>query len=162
MANVLAQKTFDALPEFLNTIYVLLLHPPCAIRRVGRSRLERFDLFLHPKIPRDICHQIFNKWKGLHGFDRDRSFQWQFAEARHAHQLRHPVHFRRARPAFACLAVPSAGEIGRLRPLDVVHGVEHDHAFGHIGGVIAKLAASGIATPDFENCCFQKVERLNG
>jgi len=31
VANILAEKTFDAFPEFLNPIDVGLLHPPCAI-----------------------------------------------------------------------------------------------------------------------------------
>jgi hypothetical protein len=44
-------KTFYALSEFLHTIDVLLLHTPCAVRRIWWSRFERLDLFLHPKIP---------------------------------------------------------------------------------------------------------------
>src|SRR5438874_10578844 len=63
VANVLTKKTFDAFPKFLHAIDVLLLHSPCAIRRVGRSRIERFNLFLHPKIPRNIRHQILNDWE---------------------------------------------------------------------------------------------------
>jgi len=69
----------------------------------------------------------------------------------HAHELRHPVHFGGARPAFACLAVPSAGEIRRLRPLDLVHSIEHDHAFRYFGRIIAKFTTLCVAAPDFEN-----------
>ena len=54
VANVLAKKTFNAFPEFLNTIDVLLLHPPGAVWRVGRARFELLNLFLHAKIPGDI------------------------------------------------------------------------------------------------------------
>src|SRR6185437_2823851 len=68
----------------------------------------------------------------------------------HAHQLRHPVYFRRTRTAFSCLAVPPAGKIRRLRALDVMNRIEHDHAFGYFRGVIAKSAAFGIAAPVFE------------
>jgi hypothetical protein len=56
MANILAEKTFDALSKFLNAIDILLLHSPRSIRRIGRTRLEFLDLFLHPKIPGNISN----------------------------------------------------------------------------------------------------------
>ena len=71
MANVLAKKTFDAFPEFLNPIDVGLLHPPGAVGRIGRPRLERFDSLLHRKIPRNIGDQIFQDRECFHRFDRD-------------------------------------------------------------------------------------------
>src|SRR5437879_10198482 len=67
VADILTKKTFNAFPELLHTIDVLLLHPPGAVWRVGRSWLERFDLFLYPKIPRDICDQVLNDWKAFTG-----------------------------------------------------------------------------------------------
>jgi len=79
VADVLAKKTFDAFPNFLHTINVLLLHTPGAIRRVGRSRLERLDLFLYTKVPRNIRDQIFDNGKGFHRLDRHRSVQRQLA-----------------------------------------------------------------------------------
>ncbi len=54
VADILAKKTFDAFPEFLHTIDILLLHPPCAVGRIGRAWLELLDLFLHAKIPGDV------------------------------------------------------------------------------------------------------------
>ncbi len=47
VADVLAQKALDALPEFLHAVDVLLLHAPRAVRRVGRARRELLDLLLH-------------------------------------------------------------------------------------------------------------------
>src|SRR6185436_1737033 len=44
----------------------------------------------------------------------------------------------------------AAGEVVGLRCLDIVHRVEHDHAFGNFGRVIAKLAAVRITPPDSE------------
>ena len=35
-----------------------------------------------------------------------------------------------------------------------MHRIEHNHAFGYLGGVLMKFAPFGIATPDFENGCF--------
>jgi len=43
-----------------------------------------------------------------------------------------------------------------------MHCIEHDHAFGYLGGVLMKFAPFGIATPDFENGYFQTVKKLNG
>ena len=51
VTNVLAKKALDAFPEFLHPIDILLFHSPSTVWRVGRPRLEWFDLFLHPKIP---------------------------------------------------------------------------------------------------------------
>ena len=51
-------------------------------------------------------------------------------EPRHAHQARHAVDLGRARAALAGLAVPAHGEVVGLLGLDLVDGVEHDHALG--------------------------------
>src|SRR5262249_29368949 len=109
VADVLTKKTFDALPEFLHAIDVLLLHSPGTVWRIGRSRLERFDLFLYPEIPGDICDQVLDDWKSFYGLDCRGFLQRQITQTGHTHELRHTVNFRRARPAFACLAVPSTG-----------------------------------------------------
>ena len=58
VADVLAEKTFDALAEFLHAVDVLLLHPPGAVRRVGRARLEFLDFLLDAEIPRNVGHQV--------------------------------------------------------------------------------------------------------
>jgi len=54
MADVLTQKTFDALAKFLHAVDVRLLHPPGAVLGVGRSRLEFLDAFLDFEIPRHV------------------------------------------------------------------------------------------------------------
>jgi hypothetical protein len=93
VADILAKETFYAFPKFLNAIYVLLLHSPCAIGCIGRTRRKRFDPFLYLKIPRHVCHQIFDNRESFHRLNRYRSFQWQIAHPRHAHQFRHSVYF---------------------------------------------------------------------
>ena len=60
------------------------------------------------------------------------------------------VDFRRARAALAGLAVPAAGEIGRLLRLDRVHGVEHDHALADLGRVLLEAALAVLAAPELE------------
>ena len=57
----------------------------------------------------------------------------QIDHARHAHQPGHAVDLRRARAAFARLAVPAHGQVRGLLGLDVVHRVEHDHAGADLG-----------------------------
>src|SRR5437868_3362018 len=44
VADILTEKAFDALSEFLNTVDVRLPHPPCAVGRIRRARFELFDL----------------------------------------------------------------------------------------------------------------------
>jgi len=160
VADILTEKTLDAFPEFLDTIDVFLLHSPGTVRRVGGPRLEGFDFFLHAKIPGNIGDQVFDDRKSFDRLDGDGLFQRELTQSGHAHELWHAVNFGRAGPALSRLAVPPAGEIGGLRPLDVVHRVEHDHAFGDFGSVRTKLAALGVTAPDFENSCFHR-ESLN-
>ena len=71
-------------------------------------------------------------------------------ETGHAHQARQAVDFRRARAAFAGLAIPATGEVVGLRRLDLVDGIEHDHPFGDFGRVILEFAALRVAAPDPE------------
>jgi hypothetical protein len=155
MANVLAEKTLDALPKFLNAIDVGLLHPPRPIRRIRRARTERLDSTLHQKIPRDVCDQVFQDRERLHRFDRDRPIERQIAHPRHTHQLWHPVHFGRARSTLAGLAIPSTGQVVCLGSLDLMDSVEHNHSFGAFGRVILKRPGVRVTAPDFENGGFQ-------
>src|SRR5438132_355826 len=150
VANILAKKTLGAFPEFLNAIDIFLSHSPCAIWRIGWTWLEFLDFFLHPKIPGNVRDQIFHDRKRFHRLDRDRSVERQFAHSRHAHQFRHTVDFRRTRSALPRLAVPSTCKVVGLRRLNLIYGIEHDHAFGNLGSVIAELAALRVAAPDFE------------
>src|SRR5205823_1437750 len=72
VTDILAKVALNAFAEFLNAIDVLLGHAPGAVGRIGRSRFERLDLFLHVKIPGNICHQVLERWKSLHRLNSDR------------------------------------------------------------------------------------------
>ena len=124
------------------------------------SRLERFNFFLYAKVPGDICDQVFQDWKSFHRLDCHRVLQWKLAESRHTHQFWHSIDFRRAGAALAGLTIPAARQVRRLRTLNIMNRVEHDHALGNFRGVIPKRAASRIPAPDFENSCFHR-ESLN-
>src|SRR6266545_2701392 len=151
VADILAKKAFDAFAEFLYTIDVLLLHSPCPVGRIRRPRLKWLDCFLHAIVPGDVRDQVFQNWKSFHRLDCHRFLQWKLAESRHTHQFGHSVDFRRAGAALAGLTIPAARQVRRLRTLNIMNRVEHDHALGNFGGVITKFAAFGVTPPDFEN-----------
>src|SRR5262245_12350635 len=150
VAHVLAQKTLDALAELHHSVDIALLHAPRAIRRIGRSRRERRDLLFDPVVPGHIGDQVPEQREGPHRLDRHRTLERQILQSRHAHQLRHSVHFGRAAAAATRLAVPPDREIRRLLGLDLVHRIEHHHAFAHLGRVVAVVAAGRVAAPDPE------------
>src|SRR5262249_10727436 len=75
-----------------------------------------------------------------------------------AHQLRAAVDLGRARPALPRLAVPADREIRRLRRLDLVDRVEHDHPGDDVDGVVLEMPAGFVRPPDLErrlghDCC---------
>src|SRR4029453_18776761 len=87
VADILTEKAFDAFTKFLHSVDVLLQHTPTAIRRVGWARFELLDLFLDPKVPRNVGHQIFDQWKGLQRLHGDRLVERNAVQPCHAHQL---------------------------------------------------------------------------
>ena len=95
VANVLAQETFDALAKFLHAIHVRLLHAPCSIRRIGRRGLNFLIVFLTRKFHETSVTRSRIGGKCVHRLDDHGHVEVQFAEARHAHQLRHAVDLSR-------------------------------------------------------------------
>src|SRR5439155_6018847 len=150
VADVLAEEALDALPELLDPVHVLLLHPPGAVGRVGRARGERADLPLDPEVPAHVGDQVLVVRKGAHRLDGDRLRQVEVAQPAHAHELRPPVDLGGAGAALACLAVPADGEVGRLLGLDLVHGVQHYHPLRGLGGVVGVRPLPTGAAPDAE------------
>ena len=53
-------------------------------------------------------------------------------------------------PHLPALQFQRHGQVGGLRRLDLVDGVEDDHALADLGGVVLELAAVGVAAPDAE------------
>ena len=155
VADILAKKTFDALPKFLDAVDILLLHPPGPIGRVWRARLKRFDFFLYLKIPRHVGDQILHQRKCFHRLDGYRPVYRQIAHPGHAHELRTSIYLGRTGAAFPRLAIPPARQVIRLRSLNLINGVEDDHAFGDFAAVLLETTGTRVATPDFENCRFQ-------
>ena len=119
-------------------------------RRIGRPRLELLDALLRPEVPRHVGHEILDRRKGAHRLDRDRLGQVELVEPRHAHQARVAVDLGRARSALARLAVPADGQVVGLFGLNLVDGVEHDHALGDRGREVLQLSAAVPAAPDLE------------
>ena len=75
VADVLAQKTLDALAELLHAIDVRLLHAPGAVGRVGLARPELLDGLLDSEIPGNVGHQIANGGKVVHRLHGHRHVQ---------------------------------------------------------------------------------------
>src|SRR5262245_29574572 len=90
--------------------------------------------------------------KSLHGFDPHGFIKRERVQARHAHQLRHAIHFRRARAALPCLAVPPNRKITGLFRLDLMNRVEDDHSRGNLGGVVLKFTLALLSPPDAKRC----------
>src|SRR6266853_338837 len=150
VADVLAEEALDAFAELLHALDVDLRHAPGAVRGVGRPRLELADARLGPKVPRHVGDEITDGWKRAHRLDGNALRQVELIQARHAHQSRIAVHFRRTGTALSGLAVPADGKVVRLLRLDLVNGIEHDHAIGDLGRIVAEFATARIAAPDSE------------
>ena len=80
VANVLAEKAFDALAEFLDAVDVDLGNFPIG----ALLRLERGNLFVDGVIPGNVGDEILDARKRLHGHDRDGLIHRQRVHARFA------------------------------------------------------------------------------
>src|SRR5437867_1890136 len=147
VADILAEEALDALVEFLNALDVLLVHPPLAVG-VLRLRLERGDGLRLLVVERDVGDKVLDHWERLHRRDRDVLSGWELIHARHAHELRMPVHLGAARTAFACLAVPAHRKVRSVLGLDAMYHVEYDHALVRRDLVRHEVAAGSVAAPD--------------
>ncbi len=150
VTDVLAQEALDALPKLLHAIHVALVDSPCPVGRIRRPRREALNLRLHAVIPGDVRHEIAHVRKRTHGFHRHGLVVRQLVQASHAHELGLPIDLCRARAALARLAIPAHREIVCLLRLDLMHGVENDHAFIRLGDVVVQRAAAVRTAPQPE------------
>jgi hypothetical protein len=142
VADVLAEKTFDALAEFLDAVDVNLRNFPVRVL----LRPERGNFLVDGVIPGNVRDEIFDARKRLHRHDGDGLVHRQRVHARFARQARPTVNFRGARTALRGFAVPAHGEIGREMALDVVERVEHDHTRRDWDFIVDRLASGGAFT----------------
>src|SRR5207247_9814873 len=110
------------------------------LRRKGRN------LFVDAIVPGNVGDQIFQNGKTLHWLNRDRLIKRQRIQASLAGEPRPAVDFRRARAALAGLAVPTHRETGRVMRLEVVQGVEHDHARSNRALVLDPYDEAAVST----------------
>jgi hypothetical protein len=127
-----------------------LLHPPRAIGRVGLPRLERLDLLLDLVVPAHVGHEIAQVRERAHRLDGHRLTGRELVHPRHAHQPRLAVDLGRARSTFARLAIPPHGEVAGRFGLDLMHRIEHHHAFGDFGLEVGEVALALLAAPNPE------------
>src|SRR5437867_10830794 len=145
MTNVLAQETLNALAEFLHPINVFLLHSPIGPRLWSERRNFLVDLV----IPGNVCDQVFDDRERLHRQNGYGLVLGKGIYAGFASQLRPPIYFRRARTAFASLAIPADGQVWSLVLLNVMKCVEHDHARRDRDLILSCLTAFAITAKDF-------------
>src|SRR5262249_42075996 len=107
-----------------------------AMRQVPSASLGRGlnggVLFFARLVPRHVRHQIFDERERVQRLQGDWLILRHGVHARHAHEARLAVDLRGAGAALARLAVPAARQVRRLRRLDLVDGVEHDHALADL------------------------------
>jgi len=144
VANVLAEKTFDAFAKFLNAIDIALVHFPFDVF----SRLEGRDFFVDLVVPRDVGDEVFDDGKGFEGRDGDGLVERERVHTRFTGEAGTAVDFGGAGATFGGFAIPANGEIGRLMRLDGVERVENDHAGGERNFVVDGLAAGFVAAED--------------
>ncbi len=149
VAGVLAQEALNALAELLRPVHVLLLHPELA-RLDRRVRRERGDLAGLGVVERHVRDQVPDHREGPHRRDRQRLLLGEGRHPRHAAQARHAVDLHRAGAALAGLAVPTDGQVGRLRGLQPVQHVEDDLALVDLDLVVLQGAGARVAAPDPE------------
>ncbi len=85
--------------------------------------------------------------KAFIGSIDDRLAKIQIAQSGHAHQFRHAVDFCRTRSAFSRFAIPANGQIVGTLGLNLMDGIQHDHAFGDVGFVLLEFARLLVTTP---------------
>src|SRR5581483_9891475 len=95
MTDVLTQETLDTFSEFLDPINISLRHVPRSGLSVWRPRTKFANTLFDAEVPGNVRHQVFKRGERFHGLQRDRLLKRQRVEARHTHQLRVPVDFRR-------------------------------------------------------------------
>ena len=72
VADVLAEKAFNALAELLDPLDVHLGHAPRAVGGIGRPRLKAPDALLGAEVPRDVGHEILDRRQRAHRLHRHR------------------------------------------------------------------------------------------
>src|SRR2546422_5403889 len=60
-------RSLDALAELLDSLHVVLIHPPGPIGGVGRSGLERLDPLLDLEVPGDVDRKS-TRLNSSHGY----------------------------------------------------------------------------------------------
>jgi len=144
VADVLAEKTFDALAKFLDAIDVALIHFPFDVF----ARLEGGDFLVDLVVPGDVGDEVFDDGKGFERRDSDGLVERERVHTRFTSEARTAVDFGGAGATFGGFAIPADGEIGRLMRLDGMERVEDNHAGSERNLVVDRLAAGFVAAED--------------
>src|ERR1700687_3956576 len=124
MADILAEKAFDALAKLLDAVNIELGDFPFH----SLAGFEGRDFAVDTIVPGNVGDKVFDPGKGFHGEDGDGLVLREIVHARFAGEARAAVDFRGARAALSCFAIPAHGKVWSEVPLNVVERVEDDHA----------------------------------
>jgi hypothetical protein len=148
MTNVLTEKAFNTLAEFLHAIDVELRDFPVG----AGARFESRDFPVDTVIPGNVGDKVFDAGKGLHGQDGDGLVLREFVHARFAGEARTAVDFGGAGAALPGFAVPADGEVRSEVALNVMERVENDHAGSDGDAVVDGLSGVRIAAENAQGC----------
>jgi hypothetical protein len=144
VANVLAEKTFDALAKFLDAVDVALIHFPFDVF----ARSEGGNFLVDLVVPGDVGDEVFDDGKGFERRDSDGLVEQERVHARFTGEAGTAVDFGGTGAAFGGFAIPANGEIGRLMGLDGMERVENNHAGSERDFIVDGLAAGIVAAED--------------
>jgi hypothetical protein len=148
VANVLAEKAFDALSKLLDAVHIQLRDFPFH----SLTGLERRDFTVDTIVPRNVGDKVFNTREGFHRENGDGLVLRQIIHARFARQARTAVDFRGARAALSCLAVPADSKVRSEVPLNVMERIEDNHARSYGDAVVDGLSAARITAKNAHGC----------
>src|SRR5256885_10191334 len=118
VANVLAEKTFDALAKFLNAVDVALVHFPFDVF----SGLERGDFLVDLVVPGDVGDEILDDGKGFERRDGNGLVEREGVHTRFTGEAGAGVDFGGAGGAFWGFANSADGEDGGMMGLGWMGG----------------------------------------
>ena len=143
VADVLAQKALDALAEFLDAVDIVLLQSVQVPSEHRASRLNGLMCFLTREFDRHVGNESGSAERPASAPGEGR-IRVTFVQPRHAHEARLAVDLAEQEPHLPALQFQRHRQVVGLRRLDLMDGVEDDHAGRDRRGVIDEFAARAL------------------
>lgn len=161
VTDVLTEEAFDASAVFEEALDVLLEHLPRLAGEVFGRRGKGGNMAVDVVVDGDVGDEIFDEGKRAERMDMD-ILTLELIDPGFAHEPGMAVDFGGTGAAFGGFTVPAAGEVAGQVRLDVVNGVQNNHAFGDWDCVGLFGATRGITAKDVESDVSHGVRSLPG